>query len=444
MNRAWVVAVALAGSGCVTVSKGAAAPLTEREAALVELQHHNGKAVLATLERLAAKQPTDLGLARMLCEAHVQAGTGDALLTRLAPDDSARSHYMQALVRFSRAAEASGPAVAQFRRAVELAPTEPEFHYRLGVALVESEQFEQALAPLRQATALASDRAAWSLPLAKALARTGDLHGAVAAVRVVVTGNASSADVKTARALMDQIVDPFGTMPRAARPRLEQAMQWLEAGDVPQQAVVQLEELLQEFPDQAIVHALLGLSYARLDDAGRAVDEFQRAIELAPDDGKNHLWLASLYQARQRAKTAEEQLLKAIDLNPVLDEAWLKLGDVALERQDLVTARSRFEVAARLRPDDVSAHGKLALVYQLEKNWPAADRELHVVVDKDEENLEFALRLGVLHTEHFLAARGSTERADAAKEAQKWLQKVLDAQPENALASRALERLREK
>jgi tetratricopeptide (TPR) repeat protein len=437
-------ALALASSACVTLSAGAPPPLTEREAALVELQHHNGKAVLGSLERLTAKHPEDLGLARMLCEAHVQAGSGDALLTRLAADDSARSHYMQGLVRFARAAEASGPAVAQFRRAVELAPTEPEFHYRLGVALVESEQFEQALVPLRQATALAADHPAWSLPLAKALARTGDLHGAVAALRVVVTGNATQADVKTARSLMDQIVDPFGTMPRSARPRLEQAMQWLEAGDVPQQAIVQLEELLQEFPDQAIVHSLLGLSYARLDDAGRAVDEFQRAIELAPDDGKNHLYLASLYQSRQRAKTAEEQLLKAIELNPVLDEAWFKLGDAALERQDYVTARGRFEVASRLRTDDQSAHGKLALVYQLEKNWPAADRELHVIVDKDEENLEFVLRLGVLHTERFLAARGATERAEASKEAQKWLQKVLDAQPENALASRALERLREK
>ncbi len=419
-------------------------PLTERELVQVELQHGNGAKVIGTLERLSAAHPNDLGLARLLAEAHVQAGTSEAVLAKLAHDDSALSHYVQGLVRFSRAADATGPAIAEFRRAVELSPQEPEFHYRLGLALVESEQFEAALAPLRQATTLAPEHASWFLPLAKALARTGDAKGAVAAVRVVVTGNAGPADVKTARVLMDQIVDPFGTLPQSARPRLEQALQWLEVADVPQQAIVQLEELAQEFPDQAVVHSLLGLSYARLDDAGRAVDEFQRAIDLAPDDGKNHLYLASLYQTRQRQKSAEEQLQKAIDLNPVLDDAWLKLGDFALERRDYVGARGRFEVASRLVPDSLAARGKLALVHQLEKNWPAADRELRLVVDKDPENLEFVLRLGVLHTERFLATRAPAERAEAAKEATKWLEKVLEAQPENALASRALERLKEK
>lgn len=334
--------------------------------------------------------------------------------------------------------------MAEFRRANELAPDEPEFAYRLGVALVESEHYEAALPSLRRAIALQPTKASWSLPLAKALARTGDQRGAVEALRVVVTGAATLSEVKTARLLMDQIVDPFSGVPQSARPRLEQALQWLELGDVPQQAIVALEELLQEFPDQAIIHSLLGLSYARLDDAGRAVDELQRAIELAPEDGKNHLYLAQLYLSRQRAKTAQEHLERAAALNPLLDEAWLRLGDLSLERQDYVSARQQFQVAARLSPDSFAAHGKLALVYQLEKNWPAADRELHLVVDRDTENLEFVLRLGVLHAERFTHAKSATERVDAAKEATQWLEQVLAAQPENALASRALERVKQR
>jgi tetratricopeptide (TPR) repeat protein len=298
------------------------------------------------------------------------------------------------------------------------------------------------LSPLRRATLLQPTKASWSLPLAKALARTGDQRGAIEALRVVVTGAATPAEVKTARVLMDQIVDPFSSMPQAARPRLEQALQWLEVGDVPQQAIVQLQELLQEFPDQAIIHSLLGLSYARLDDVARAVDELQRAIELAPEDGKNHLYLAQLYQSRQRAKSAQEHLERAAALNPLLDEAWLRLGDLSLERQDYVKARQQFQVAARLVPESVAAHGKLALVYQLEKDWPAADRELHLVLNRDAENLEFMLRLGVLHAERFTQAKSATERVEAAKEATKWLEQVLAAQPENALASRALERVK--
>jgi len=189
------------------------------------------------------------------------------------------------------------------------------------------------------------------------------------------------------------------------------------------------------------VHALLGLAYQRIDDAGRAVDELKRAIELAPEDGKSHLYLGQLYLSHQRAKQAQAELERSLELNPMLDDAYFELGDLALDRKDYVTARNMFTLERYLSPDSVPAHGKLALVYQLEGDWPAADRELHAVVDKDTEgeNVDFMLRLGVLHTERFTKAKTAEERKAAAAEAQKWLAKVLEKQPENELASRALE-----
>jgi Flp pilus assembly protein TadD len=443
-SRILAAALALSSlglTGCRTMGGSTQAPLSPREQAQVLLARGEGDKALPLLVELQAKEPRDLTLARMVAEAHVKAGSADAFLASLASRDTAISHYQQGLVRFARAADASAPAIADFRRAAALDPNEPEYRYRLGVALLESEQYEPARVELEAAIKQAGDRPAWFLPLAKVRYRAGDNKGATEAIRTVVTGNPAPTDVKTARALMDQIADPFAGFPRSARAQLEQAIQWLEVADVPQQAIVQLEEVLRDHPDEAILHALLGLSWARLDDAGRAVEELKRAVELAPDDGKNHLYLAQLYEARQRPKNAEEHYLKALEHNPVLDEAWLKLGDSALERQDLIAARKNFQVAARLVPDSAAAHGKLALVLQLDGNWPAADRELHLVLDKDEENVEFMLRLGVLHTERFTHARSSSERSEAAAEASKWLNKVLDAQPENAIASRALERL---
>lgn len=435
-----LVGCALA-TGCVT-TKASSQRLTPREEAQVALQRGDAARALELLEPDFAKHPEDLSLARLVAEAHVKAGSSAALLARLAGSDTPVSHYQQGLVRFANAAEASGPAIDEFRRAVALAPNEPEFHYRLGVALLESEQYEDALRSLQKATELAPERTGWALPLAKAKAHTGDQAGAVAAIRTVVLGEPSAAEVKTAVALMDQLTDPFATFPTAAKPQLEQAMQWLQLADVPQQAIVQLEQILRDYPDLAVVHSLLGLAYDRLDDAGRAVDEFKRAIELAPEDGKNHFYLAELYQARQRPKNAEEHYLKAVEKNPVLADAWVRLGDLALDRNDLLGARKDFQVVARLRPDDPAARGKLALVFQLDGDWPAADRELKAVMDKEPDNLEFALRLGVLHTERFTKAKTSAEREGAAKEATKWLEQVLEAQPENAIASRALERVK--
>jgi tetratricopeptide (TPR) repeat protein len=131
-----------------------------------------------------------------------------------------------------------------------------------------------------------------------------------------------------------------------------------------------------------------------------------------------------------------------VAFNPLLDDAWFRLGDLHLERRDLPAAREAFLILSRLQPEAVPPRGKLALVYQLEGDFPAAERELRYVVEKDPENMEFALRLGLLFTEQTMKARKAEERRAASEEAEKWLLKVLKEQPDNALASRALQQVK--
>lgn len=432
----------LALAGCA--SGPAAAGLTPREQATVLLQRGDGKAAAQILEQLARAAPGDLSIARALAEAHVKGGTADAFLARLVTDDSAVSHYQQGLILFSRSADATGPAVEQFRKASAIVPGEAEFHYRLGVALLESERFEESLPELKKAIAISPGNPAWHLPLAKALHHTGDDRNAVEAVRTAITGAPTPNEVKTARALMGQINDPLARFPKQAQARLEKGIAWLEQGDVPQQAIISFEDILRDFPDLAVVHSLLGMAYQRLDDAGRAVDEFKRALELNPEDARSHYLLGELYFARQRQQQAKEHFERALEKNPTLDEAWLRLGDLALDRQDLVTARGCFRTLTFLEPEASAPRGKLALVFQLEGDWPGADRELRRVVEKEPENVEFILRLGTLHAERYLKSKVPSERKAAGEEARKWLTQVLDAQPENALASRALETIKDR
>jgi tetratricopeptide (TPR) repeat protein len=441
VRRAWLLAGLLL-LGCRTTEATGPA-LSPREQALLLLQRGDAAGAVPLLTELARQRPEDLDLARLLAEAHVKAGSTAPFLAQLALRDDATSHYQRGLVLFSRSADAGDEAITQFRAAAAQAPTRGEFHYRLGVALLESERYPDALASLEKAVALEPAHSGWFLPLAKARYRAGDAHGAVEAVRTVVFGQPSPAEAKLAHALMEQLADPFAGFPRAARPQLEQALQWLEVADVPQQAMLPLEEILKDYPDLAVAHALLGLAYARVDDAGRAVDEFKRAIELAPDDGKTHLYLAELYFARQRPKNAEEHFERAVALNPTLEDGWARLGDLALERQDYALARRDYAITSALAPDSLPARGKLAMVYQLEGDWPRADHELRIANQQAPDNLEFMLRLGLLHAERAMKARTTDEKKTASTEASIWLQKVLDQQPENALASRALERVKQ-
>lgn len=416
--------------------------LTPEGHARALLQQGDTSGAVALFERLTGEHPAQLSLWRGLAEAHVKNGTGQQLLERLAGQDTARAHYTRGLVLFARAADASGPAVVEFRKAVELDPTQSEFTFRLGVALLESENDEAAKETLLLAANALGAPASWRLPLAKAQFRTGDTAGAIASIRVAIDHEPSVSEASTAKALMEQIADPFVAFPKTAKAALEQGLHWLQVADVPQQAIVRFEEILHDYPDLAVVHALLGLAYSRIDDAGRAVDELRRAVELAPNDGKNHLYLGELFLGRQRAAQAKEHFERAVEHNPTLAAAWFHLGDMALDRQELDQSRKAFLIATRLEPDNLNARGKLALIYQLDGNWSAADRELTGIVEREPDNLEYMLRLALLHTERFTKAKAAPEKKDAAAQATKWLEKVLDAQPENALASRALERVK--
>lgn len=392
------------------------------------------------LEQLRRESPRDFELARALAEAYAKDGRSQALIDSLehAPND-AITHYLRGLAYYSRAADADGKAVSELSAAAKLAPNEPEPAFRLGLALLEAERFESALPPLRQARQLAPERSSYALPLAKALFRAGERKESIEEIRKVIAAQPSPAEVKSARGLMEQIADPFVQVPKAARTRLDSALEALHTRDLPQQAIVTLEELALEYPDLSSVHQLLGLAYRRVDDVGRAAFELKRAIELAPEDGSSHLQLALLYSSRQQSKSAEEHFRAALERDPTLDDAYWQLAELALERQELTRAGELFSVLTYLRPDAIAPRGKLALVFQLQQQWAAAEKQLERILETEPKSVEFKLRMGILHTEHFRKASTAAERKSASGKAARWLEQVLAEQPENAVASRALE-----
>lgn len=441
MNRRRLALSALAllmGPACPPKVNPSLAPLERAEAAL-----HQGDNATAIriLEPQYLATPNDLGLIRSLARAHVKNGSTTEALTRLETPHTAAEHYFKGLLLFSRAADASGAALDSFRKAVSLQPTQAEFHYRLGLALLESERYDEALPALSTAVSLEPNQKGWALPLAKAQYRTGQQGKAVESIRAVVTGTPTASELSSARALMDMISDPFSRLPQAARPTFEQGLNALYQRDQPQDAIVFFELLAKEHPDLSVLHTMLGLSHQRLGDSGRALDELKRAVELAPDDGKNYLYLASVYLSHQRADTARTHLLQALERHPLLDDAYQQLGDLELERRDLAAAEKAFRGWVTINPASLPARGKAALVYQLQGNWPQAEAQLQAALAMAPDNMEFVLRIGVLHAERFQWARSVPEKKQASEAARFWLKKVLDAQPENTIASRALQTL---
>jgi tetratricopeptide (TPR) repeat protein len=183
----------------------------------------------------------------------------------------------------------------------------------------------------------------------------------------------------------------------------------------------------------ATAHALLGLAYQRLDDAGRAIEEFKQAASLAPDNGIHSYYLAELYASKRRPQEAKQAYEIAVQKNPFLEDAYVKLGDMAFQQSHWPLARRHFQTAVSL--GNAPARLKLAFTLQEEKNWPAAEAEFLTLLKQMPGNLELKLRAGIFYTEYFLAS-SSEEKALLRNKALAKLDKVLEAQPENALASR--------
>ena len=435
----------LLGAGCAAPRGAPAVSPRERARTLVEA----GKPAeaLALLESLHAAAPEDLSLARALTEAQVKAGRTDAWIAELerrnALRERASQHYMLGLAHFSRAAGAGAPARAAFERAIALAPSVPELHHRLGVALVESEQYGQAVAPLRRAVALSPGRPGLLLPLAKALHRTGDAAGAVAALSALVQGAPTAAEVATARALMEQIADPFARLPKAAAAGLEEGLRALRrAGPAPAG-----HRFLRGTP--AGLPGPRGGARpprARLPAAGRR----------GARRGRVPAGAGAVARGRQDAPVPGGAVPRAPAPRGSARGAGAGRGAAPAAGRRLVPAgrRTACSAATCRRPGAPSWCCAICSRGPLPRaaSWPwcsswretgqARNASCGRCCRRIRRTCEFALRLGLLHTER--AGRAATEpaRRSASEEAQRWLRQVLQAQPENAVASRALASLR--
>ncbi len=171
----------------------------------------------------------------------------------------------------------------------------------------------------------------------------------------------------------------------AARHTFDDAVVAFEQGDYPA-AIKTLEGLLRR-KEEARGRTLLGWSFHRMGDPGRARAEFERALALGPRDanaGYAHEglgWIAYREGDYDRAQTA---FTEALRLSPGYHNALDGLGWTFLARRDFVRAQAHFEAALARVPDDADARRGLGFVAYRRGDWPAATRIFRDVLKANE------------------------------------------------------------
>ncbi len=153
---------------------------------------------------------------------------------------------------------------------------------------------------------------------------------------------------------------------RAVRIEAARVLAPIPPGDLPEDRRSVLSAAIQEYMDAQMVMAErpeaqvnLGILYASMGDAPRAVNAYRTALEIDPSYIPGYVNLADVYRAQADESEAEKVLRQAIRLRPGNADVRYALGLTLVREQRSEEALEELRLAADLNPDN----GRYTYVY---------------------------------------------------------------------------------
>ncbi len=353
------------------------------------------------------------------------------------------ARYALALALYASKTANADEALALLEEGSASLPEEAEFPFRQGVILLDRENYVGAIEHFERAVALEPTRTGYRVPLALALHHEGRQEEGMKVLNDLLRLSPTADEVTRARQVAENLSGRFTGVPEAARGRMDQAIGWLERADVPQNAIDLLRDVLQEFPDLSMAHALLGLAYQRIESGAEALVHFRRAIEIAPEAALPHLYLGNFYLGKDRHADAVASYEAALVNNPLLLAPHQMLAEMAVQRGDAERAERHLTAWSLLSPRSTRPGLALARIFTRLGRVVEAEAALRRVLKIEPENIEAHLGMAAVEVHLFGLAKTKGERKTARKEAEFHLDAVAEVQPQNAAVKTLRKRLGE-
>jgi tetratricopeptide (TPR) repeat protein len=145
----------------------------------------------------------------------------------------------------------------------------------------------------------------------------------------------------------------------------------------PQGAILAAKQAIALDPQH--IQARTFLAWIELEvrgDADAAIREYRSVIELRPELPEAYTNLAAAQKRRGALQEAIASLDKALELNGKFGTALNNRGWIYAEQEKWPQARSDFEEALKIDPDDQGALQGMALVLEKERNYAGAQQIL--------------------------------------------------------------------
>jgi tetratricopeptide (TPR) repeat protein len=169
--------------------------------------------------------------------------------------------------------------------------------------------------------------------------------------------------------------------------RWKQAQRDLAQGKAVE-AKAEFDELLKRYPDEADLHLFQGMSLLRLRDPDEAILAAKRAIELNPNHVDARTFLAWIeLEVRGNVEAAIKQYQKTIELHPELAEAYVNLAVAQKRRGELVQAVDSLNKALERKPNLATALNNRGWIYTEQEKWAEArsDFEQALMIDPQDQ-----------------------------------------------------------
>jgi tetratricopeptide (TPR) repeat protein len=251
-------------------------------------------------------------------------------------------------------------SVADYRKAIELDPTDTQAEAELAGVLIEKDDLAGAMTHYRRALAIEPTLLGIRRGYAKGLAKEGRTTEAIAEYERILAANPRDPEIETCLGkALEARRGPAAGIPhyRTALlidPRYADAENSLgmalEAEGRPKDALAHLEAAVKLNPGFAEAQNNLGFALAGLGRLADAVPHLQEAVRLKPGFGKARNNLGFALAALGRTEEAIAQFQEAIKTDPGDASAHFNLAHVFEAMGRLDEAAGHYQEALKLRP----------------------------------------------------------------------------------------------
>ena len=351
-----------------------------------------------------------------------------------------RALYALGLALYLQGKEKRVEGIFYLKKAVECAPHQADYHYRLGLALLNTNGPASALKALSQSIQLAPSVPSYQVTYAAVLYRLGQLSKVIVTLRAFSQLKPKKSELDRARQLAGLLTDPFRDTPKKMSRLIQSAAAFLSRKDLPSPAIKSLESLVQVHPNLGAAYLYLGLAHARVMSISNAVHALKRAAALLKYCPIPWYHLALLYHRLKRPLQTFQAINRAVAIGPLHLASLEFYGDLRLSRNEPQKAMAAYRLVATAEPNNQQARRKLARAAFATGELTLAHRIYQGIMIKEPKNIEAHLALGKIYNIRQLKERAPAIKARLKARARKHFLRVLELNPKNSLARKLLEK----